>query len=67
MTGTCQNEQRLRPTEKAGRRHLYPRDDAKMKDDVDSDPGTGNAKEDAKLKDDDTQNRSTGYKAKPRI
>ena len=46
---------------------MHPRDDAKMKDDADSDPGTGLAKEDAKLKDDDTQNRSPGYKAKPRI
>ena len=46
---------------------MHPRDDAKMKDDVDSDPGTGLAKEDDKMKDDDTQNRSPGYKAKPRI
>ena len=46
---------------------MHPRDDAKMKDDDDSDPGTGLAKEDSKLKDDDAQNRSPGYKAKPRI
>ena len=43
------------------------REEAKMKDAVDSDHGTGLAKEDAKLEDDVTQNHSPGYKAKPRI
>jgi hypothetical protein len=46
---------------------MHPRDDAKMKDDVDSDPGTGLAQENAKLKEDDTQNCSPVYKAKPQI
>ena len=43
------------------------REDAKMKNAVDSDHGTGLAKEDAKLEDDVTLNHSPGYKAKPRI
>jgi hypothetical protein len=46
---------------------MHPGDDAKLKDDDDSDPGTGLAKDDAMLKDDDAHDRSPGYKAKPRI
>ena len=43
------------------------REEAKMKEAVDSDHDTGLAKEDAELEDDVTLNHSPGYKAKPRI
>jgi len=44
---------------------MHPRDDAKMKDDVDSDPGTGLAKEDAKLKDDDPRTAAQDTRPSP--